>query len=126
MRVEVENWLKQAEADMRKADILFKSREFDGTVFFCQQSAEKALKAVALDKLRESQKGHSIVYLAQLVKLPGEMMSGVRDLNPEYLIARYPDMASGVPSELYDEKIASRHMETARAVVELAKKQMKK
>lgn len=126
MRLEIENWLKQAEADLRKAGILFKSREFDGSVFFCQQSAEKALKAVALERLRESPKGHSIIYLAQLVRLPGGMMSGIRDLNPEYLITRYPDMASGAPSELYDEEIASRHLETARAVMEWAKKQMKK
>jgi len=61
MREEVENWLKQSQADLRKAEILFNSREFDGAVFFCQQSVEKALKAVAIAKLRESQKGHSII-----------------------------------------------------------------
>ena len=52
------------------------------------------------------------------------MLSGIRDLNPEYLSTRYPDMAVGVPAELYDESIAARHLKTAEQVIEWVKKQI--
>jgi len=55
------------------------------SVFASQQAVEKALKALCLYKLREFPKGHSIIYLAQKVDVPEYMLSGIRDLNPEYL-----------------------------------------
>ena len=53
------------------------------------------------------------------------MFSGIRDLNPEYLITRYPDMAAGVPSEMYDKEIAARHKKTAQEVLKWVKNQIK-
>jgi HEPN domain-containing protein len=94
------------------------------SVFASQQAVKKALKALCLYKLREFPKGHSIIYLAQKVDVPEYMLSGIRDLNPEYLSTRYPDMAVGVPAELYDESIAARHLKTAEEVVEWVKKQI--
>ena len=60
-----------------------------------------------------------------MVKIPREMFSGIRDLNPEYLITRYPDMAAGVPSEMYDKEIAARHKQTAQEVLKWVKNQIK-
>ncbi len=125
MREETKNWLKQAEADLRKANVLFETNNFDGAVFFYQQTAEKALKSLCLVKLKEIPQGHSIIYLATLVKVPREMFSGIRDLNPEYLITRYPDMAAGVPSEMYDREIAARHKKTAQEILKWVKNQIK-
>jgi len=125
MREEISNWFKQAEADLKKAAVLYDSGDFDGTVFFCQQAAEKALKASCMKKLKETPKGHSILYLAKLVKAPGALFSGIRDLNPEYLISRYPDMAQGAPYELYDANIAERHKETAEEVLKWVRKQIR-
>lgn len=124
MREEVRNWFKQAEADLRSARNSKKSFDHYMSVFASQQAVEKALKALCLHKLREFPKGHSIIYLAQKVDVPEYMLSGIRDLNPEYLSTRYPDMAAGVPAELYDESIAARHLKTAEQVVEWAKKQI--
>ena len=45
MRQEITNWLEQSLNDLEKAEVLFKSRNFDGTAFFCQQAVEKALKS---------------------------------------------------------------------------------
>lgn len=126
MREEVKNWWKQAEADLRKAEVLFDSENFDGAVFFYHQAVEKALKALCVVKLNEIPRSHSIIHLAQLVKAPKEMQSGIRDLNPEYLITRYPDMASGIPSEIYDNEIASRHRKTAKGILRWVKKQIQK
>lgn len=124
MREEVHNWFKQAEADLRSARNSREAGDYYMSVFASQQAAEKALKALSLLKLREYPKGHSIVYLAQRLEVPGSMMSGIRDLNPEYMSTRYPDMAAGVPAELYDDKIAARHFKTAQEVLEWVREQI--
>ena len=124
MREEVTNWFKQAEADLKSAQNCKKSFDFYMSVFASQQAVEKALKALCLFKLREFPKGHSIIYLARKADVPEYMLSGIRDLNPEYLSTRYPDMAAGIPAELYDESIAARHLKTAGEVVEWVKKQI--
>lgn len=95
------------------------------SVFASQQAAEKALKSLYLFKLKELPRSHSIIYLAQKLKAPKEMLSGIRDLNPEYLSTRYPDMAAGVPAELYDDDIAGRHFKTAEKVMKWVKKQIR-
>lgn len=125
MREEVRNWFRQAEADLRSAKNSKKSQDYYMSVFASQQAAEKALKALCIFKLKEFPKGHSIIYLAQKLKTPKEMLSGIRDLNPEYLSTRYPDMAAGVPAELYDEQIANRHLKTAERVVKWVKKRIR-
>ncbi len=54
------------------------------------------------------------------------MLSGIRDLNPEYLITRYPDMANEMPAEIYDKEIATKHMKTAEEVMKWVKKQIQR
>ena len=63
-------------------------------------SIEKAFKALYLLKLKQVPRGHSIIYFAQKLQVPEYMLSGIRDLNPEYLTTRYPDMAVGIPAEI--------------------------
>ncbi|MBI3051859.1 HEPN domain-containing protein [Candidatus Woesearchaeota archaeon] len=66
MRKEVENWWRQANSDLEKAKVLFKSGNFDGTAFFCQQAAEKSLKALVIVKTKEKKiESHSLVYLGK-------------------------------------------------------------
>jgi HEPN domain-containing protein len=125
MREEVKNWFRQAEADLRSAMNCMKSEDYYLSVFACQQSVEKSLKALCLLKVKEIPKSHSIIYLAQKVKIPKDLLSGIRDLNPEYLITRYPDMAAGIPAEMYDNDIAGRHYKTAQGVIKWVKKQIK-
>ncbi len=60
------------------------------------------------------------------MKVPTHLFSGIRDLNPEYLITRYPDMAQGVPAEMYDEKIAQRHLHNAQEIITWINTQIEK
>ncbi len=126
MRKEIKDWLKQGEADLNSGKNCIKAGDFYLAVFAFQQAVEKALKALCLLKLKEIPKGHSIIYFAQKLKVSKELLSGIRDLNPEYLITRYPDMAAGIPAELYDKEIAERHKKTAEEVLKWIKKQIKK
>jgi len=101
MRVEINNWWRQAEADLTSAKNCIKSKDYYFGVFACQQAVEKALKSLFLKKFKEVPHGHSIIYLSRELKTPKEILSGIRDLNPEYLITKYPDIAEGVPAEMY-------------------------
>lgn len=53
MRKEAENWLKQAESDLRNAEYLFKNHAYDVASFLSHQAAEKALKSYLLEVKKE-------------------------------------------------------------------------
>ncbi len=40
-KIESIAWIKKAESDLRKAKILFQAGEYDGALFYSQQTAEK-------------------------------------------------------------------------------------
>ncbi|MHA1369875.1 MAG: HEPN domain-containing protein [Promethearchaeota archaeon] len=124
MREEILNWFKQAESDLKKAIVLNDNGCFDGVVFYSHQAVEKSLKSLYMLKFREIDKSHSIINLAKKLDVPKSMLSGIRDLNPEYLVSRYPDVANGIPAEMYDDEIAGRHLKTAKVVVEWVKSMM--
>ncbi len=126
MRKEIENWWKQAQADLRSSQNCISSGDFYLSVFSSQQAVEKALKALCLLKFKELPQGHSILFFAQKVKVPQEMLSGIRELNPEYLTTRYPDMVAGIPADLYDLQIAEKHHNTAEKVMLWVGKQIQK
>ncbi|MBI2112318.1 HEPN domain-containing protein [Candidatus Woesearchaeota archaeon] len=125
MRLEVLNWFKQAEKDLEKAVILLKNRSFDGTAFYSQQTAEKALKAVILFKKEDKAEGHSLIYLGKEARIPEFLFPPLKKLSPQYVISRYPDVSDDLPSDLYDEELAKEFLETARKVLEWTKKQLK-
>lgn len=124
MRREIDHWWLQAKADERTAKNSLASEDYYAAVFWCQQAAEKALKAVCLVKFKKTPPGHSIVHLAHEAKAPAALLTGIRDLNPEYVITRYPDAAEGVPAELYDRTIAERHLKTVAEVMAWAGPQL--
>jgi len=50
MRKEVEQWWKQAKRDLTTAKNCKNSGDYYACAFFCQQSVEKALKALYIEK----------------------------------------------------------------------------
>lgn len=125
MRKEIENWWKQGKNDFEKANVLFKSGNFDGTAFFCQQSVEKTLKALILLKTKEKRvEGHSLIHLGKMAGLPQSYFSDLKKLSPQYFISRYPDVTEDVPYELYDEKLAREFLNIADEVIKWIEKQL--
>lgn len=126
MRPETELWWKQANEDLETARINLDARRYYACVFFAHQAAEKALKALFIETMREMPtKTHNLIALGKALEAPEEIMTAVRDLGPEYITSRYPDAAYGVPAELYDEKLARAHLIQAEEIVAWTKKKLK-
>jgi HEPN domain-containing protein len=92
MRKEIENWWKQGKDDLEKARILFENKKYDGTAFFCQQSVEKGLKALALKERNKIKKIHDLVELGKDVNLPQNFIDYCKELTLSYIYSRYPDI----------------------------------
>jgi len=123
MKEEVESWLRKAEADFRKAKILREKNEFDGVTFYCQQTAEKSLKAVHMYKGLGILKTHDLFVLGKLVKLPKEILEKAILLNPFYTASRYP-----LPydeQEISDKESAEESLIYAEEILKWCKQQIK-
>ena len=84
MRKEVEQWIKTAESDFRTHDVT--GERFSAAAFWCQQTAETALKAYYLHKIKdEIPKIHSLIYLAKKTEVPKQFYPFLRDLTPRFV-----------------------------------------
>lgn len=92
MNEEVNKWWNKAKDDLDKAKILFKNKKYDGAVFFCQQSAEKGLKALSLKGKNEIKRIHDLVELGKYVNLPQNLIDHCKELTLSYIYSRYPDI----------------------------------
>lgn len=127
MREEVDLWWKQALKDLEAAKKNFEIEEYYITAFLCQQSVEKALKALYIYKLKSTPGTiHSLVYLGKSVGVPKELETLLRKIQPDFVISRYPDIAQALPYELYDEDIAKERLEIAKKVIEWVERELKK
>lgn len=86
--------------------------------FLCQQAVEKALKALYLEKKEGVPRIHSLIFLGKKLKLPARLLGNLRKLGPDFVIARYPDAAQGLPSELYDRKTAEERLRLSKEVLD--------
>jgi len=126
MRAEAEAWWKEALESLRAAEHLLKAGFYNYAAFHSHQAAEKALKTLIIERLRVSPpKTHNLLTLSEALKGVvdlGEVLDDLKDLNPHYLVSRYPDAANGVPSEVYSKRMAEACLSMARGVVEWAKR----
>src|SRR3989344_9313943 len=91
MQKEVSRWRNLAEDDLEKARILFNNEKYDGAIFFCQQTVEKALKALwILEKKSEVPKYHDLLFFFQKLELPAKFKTACEDLTGGYIATRYP------------------------------------
>jgi len=52
------------------------------------------------------------------------IIDAVLDLNPEYIVTRYPDAANEVPANIYNERMAIEHLEKAKKVIEFCRQKL--
>jgi len=100
-------WWEQAKRDYRIAQHNHERGDYEAAVLFCEQSAQKALKALVLHRTgRAPPKIHNLAVLGQLVGVTPKMLGFLTDLTPHYLTTRYPDAAGVVTSKLYSGRIS--------------------
>jgi HEPN domain-containing protein len=120
MNLEATRWRRQASEDLKTAQILFDSQRYGPCAFFCQQAAEKMLKAVIYNA-EEKPWGHSVPSLldqacAILQIEPGKAPAAEAEgLDEHYIRPRYPDARSGV-EDAYDRETAEDALRQARVV----------
>ena len=93
MRKATGSWIKEAKDELDSAIILFEHGKYRGACFHSQQSVEKGLKALILEKGKKPERIHDIVELLNEVKKQGWSISLTMDdaifLNSIYK-GRYP------------------------------------
>ncbi|MBW3625059.1 MAG: HEPN domain-containing protein [Armatimonadetes bacterium] len=118
MRKEAENNWAQARADLATAVTLRDAGVYYASVFFAQQSAEKALRAANMESLNKNPKGHNLIAMANNLNAPIEIMNFSAELNADFLNTRSPEAADGIPFQLYTQEDAILHLQAAQEIVE--------
>lgn len=118
MREEVSRWFEQSKIDLDGAEYNFSGKKFYICAFFCQQSVEKALKALFLyEKKGAVPQSHSLIYLASNTSIPKSFHSFLRELTPKFIDTRYPDVSLELPSNIYDEENTGRILQKSKEVL---------
>lgn len=92
-------WLAQATADSESAAMACDQERYDLSLFMCQQTAEKLVKAVLIWRSGDYQRTHLIGDLVEelrRVDVPlADALTELRALDNYYLPTRYPDALGG-------------------------------
>ncbi len=124
MRRETSRLWEQAWHDLDTAEKLLKVEVYYASVFFAEQAAEKALKALFLEKRKRMEFTHDLIELAETLDAPDEIVQAAAELSPDYVITRYPNAANAIPARLYNVNSAQMHLDYAERVIKWAKKEL--
>ncbi len=95
MKAETREWVEIAESDTRAARVVLEEGLFQQTVFYCQQSSEKLLKAIWTERHGAGMhpRTHNLVKLAKRLRLdiPPQWRNLVVDLTDQIFPSRYPE-----------------------------------
>lgn len=126
MREETKLWFEQAVDDLKSARSNLDIGIYYMCAFLAEQGAEKALKALFIEARKAlPPKTHNLIRLGRELNAPENILSALREINPDFVTTRYPDAANGKPSEIFDEKIASSHLSKAQEIFEWVKQQIR-
>ncbi len=127
MRKATESWIREAEEELSSASILLEHGKYKAACYHCQQSVEKGLKALILEKGDKPEKTHDIVeMLSRIQRLGYEVALPMDDailLNSIYK-GRYPTdeglLPQGEPIKADANRVASaaeRFLKSAREIL---------
>ncbi|MFH0711916.1 MAG: HEPN domain-containing protein [archaeon] len=112
-------WIEKSDSDMKIAKYNLDGSMLDAAVFFAQQSAEKAFKAILIKKSSQFPKIHDLIELAKLAGAPSEIIKLCSLINPVYTAIRYPDNGG-----VYSAEECNKIVEFAEEVLKWVKKNL--
>ena len=119
MRIEVERLMKRAERDLGSAHGNIGIGRYEVAAFLAHQAVEKFLKAAWMVVKHEAPpRTHSLTELGDALGVPKAHRKHLGYLNPDYVTARYPDAANGVPYEVYDREMGEAKVKAAEEAFE--------
>jgi HEPN domain-containing protein len=126
VREETKLWLEQALEDLKSARLNLDIGIYYMCAFLAEQAAEKSLKALFIEtRGAVPPKTHNLLRLGRELDAPQNVLSALREINPDFVTTRYPDAANGKPSEMFDEKIAGGHLSKAEEVIKWVKQSIR-
>ena len=115
-----ERWFKQAQRDFYNAKKNLEMGLYDVCLFLCQQSVEKALKALYVKASKKPPpRVHSLEKLIRIMNLGEKFRELTLDLEDYYFTMRYPDIAERLPFELCDRADAMDALKRAKKILNL-------
>src|SRR4030042_1649933 len=99
MKPETQEWVEIAEQDLQAARVMLEQDFYQQTVFYCQQSIEKLLKAIWTERhgAGTHPRVHNLVKLAKRLRLdvPAQWHDLLVDLTDQIFPSRYPEAGWG-------------------------------
>lgn len=126
MKEEAKKWFELAKRDFKSAQNNFNSGDYYIASLLCQQSVEKGLKALHLEKFKSIKKIHNLVILAKDLKLPQRLINKCDKLNPIYIETRYPDASGELPHKKYTEDRSEQDIKLAKEILKWLEKKISK
>ena len=130
MDTTAQQWLAESKTDLETAQLLFNEKHYNACAFYCQQSGEKALKAL-LYALDERPWGHSLAAFLERLKeiksagIDEQLAACTSSLDKHYTGSRYPDAIGNIPpSKHYNEEIAQEALKCTHQVLNFVTEQM--
>ena len=125
MQKETRDWLEYARRDLDAAEKNAEVGISYVAVVLAQQAAEKALKALLVERTGEPPpRTHSLEALAAQLRLSDEAPDGTVDLTRYYTTARYPDGSSESGEEDVSQATAEWAIGVARGILELVEEHL--
>ncbi len=118
------DWLDQAERDLKRARIDVQFAFWEWACFTSQQAAEKAVKALLMNR-GITVWGHAITpILASLegVRIPEAVVTNAQLLDAYYIPSRYPNgFPAGKPADYFNKRKAEEALNAADEIIRFCK-----
>ena len=125
MRQDTIPWWRQAEADLESAELLLVSSVYYAVSWFSHQAAEKAIKALYLERnWRDASRVHDLNLLGRHVGVPVEVSRDLATLDPAFGLTRYPTALGLAPVDTITAPIGTRHIDAARRILQWVKSEL--
>ncbi len=120
-----DDWLRQADKDLKHAMTSLSASDYEWACFASQQAAEKALKAL-YQSLGGESFGHSILKMMKEltgnIKAPKSLLKKAADLDKFYIPTRYPNGFDwGAPMDYFEKEDAEKAVKDAEEIINYAK-----